>query len=110
MTTKFAANTLIGNRMRYCQTCEVPVGVMELHEFERLTTCPTCGKPLAGQKPVVVPDEAWITAGCAEAKYAVCAGSVRKAGRRGHIGWIPDGDRTLYLEEDVERIFGRREQ
>lgn len=37
------ANTDVAKRMRHCETCQVPVGTMELAAFLRLSRCKVCG-------------------------------------------------------------------
>ena len=40
------ANTAEGERMRHCESCEVPVGTMTVDAFFDVGTCETCGKPV----------------------------------------------------------------
>jgi len=104
-------NQRTGRAMRFCDSCEVAMGLMPLNEYtERFIhhkgLCPFCGKPAIKEDA----EEPWISVVSAHVKYDVSLSRLRKMIQtrevQSHPGSHYNGGR-LVREKDVER-FGLR--
>ena len=97
--------------MRFCDSCNVPMGLMTLNEYtdrfiNRGGLCPFCGKPAINEDI----EEPWLSVISAHVKYDVSLSWLRKMIQTREVRSRPgshyNGGRQV-REMDVER-FGKR--
>jgi len=93
--------------MRFCESCEVPIGVYSLSWYLRevgRSVCGVCGKPV--RRTVLKQEVEWGTAEAASLLTGVSQERIRNMGVRGKIGrklGRGQGLGYVYCIPDIER-------
>jgi hypothetical protein len=85
-------NQRTGRAMRFCDSCEVAMGLMTLNEYtdrfiHHAGLCPYCGKPAINEDK----EELWMTVVSAYDKYGMSMYRLRKLIAAGEIRSRPGG-------------------
>ena len=101
------ANEDKATRMRHCEHCEVPVGVLTFKRWMRKRVCPVCGKPVHA---VAEEEKAEQVIGFTAAymRYDVSKADLHRAMENGQIAFAEKGLSYLMRTCDLERMYGRR--
>ena len=93
--------------MRYCETCEVPVGLYDIKGWGRrqVGECPYCGKALSKQDGPV--REEWVAVTNVTHIYHVNADRVATAVRQGLVQHRKERGYTYVRVGDCEALWPR---
>ena len=100
------SNTGNGRRMRHCETCQVPIGIMSRRSFLKATKCPVCGGKV---HCVEVPnyEEEYDTAENLSLVLKVWPQTIRKWGQHGMIARIQTPYGYRYSIEGAHKCASR---
>ena len=102
---KMNYNERPGRRMRFCETCGAPMGLMTLESYKKRFVdqsgrCPYCHH--AAVKPKEEKPERWITITNAKAKYRIVG--LRSMVDDGRVSYKLQRSSILLREDELERI------
>ena len=95
-------------RMRHCESCEVPVGILSLKAFDQLCTCTICGKPVHCELTKQKLSVSWITAEVAEIRYRFRRGTIYKLINNGILTSKKADRGRLILESEIAAMRAKR--
>ena len=95
-------------RMRHCESCEVPVGIMSLGAFEALSICPKCDKAIHRELKEPEKTENWITVEEAEILYKVSRSTLYDLVNSGELTSRPAWRGRVILESALAKMRVKR--